>query len=95
MGKKMHRKFNMASHMGHISSILYSFCSCVCVNFKVRVPVHLKVCKASDMCSPHKVCVSVFHLWGVEGWRLGEQWVFGKGGVCVCVWGGDLRAPQV
>lgn len=25
------RKFNVASHMGHISSVLYSFCLCVCV----------------------------------------------------------------
>lgn len=85
----------MASHMGHISSVLYSFCLCVCVfvNFKVKVLVHLKVCKAGDMCSHHKVCVYLCFIFG-EG---GEQ----DGGclekaecvsMCVCVywWGGGI-----
>lgn len=33
------RKFNVASHMGHISSVLYSFCLCVCVReFQSKSP---------------------------------------------------------
>lgn len=78
------RKFNVASHMGHIRSVFYSFLLCVCVSFKVRLPVHLKVCKADDMCSHHKVCVYlcfIFFSWG--GRR--EARAFREGGVCVCV----------
>lgn len=85
--KKNHRKFNVASHMGHISSILYSCCLCVCVNFKVRVLVHLKVCEAGDMCSHHKVCVYLCFIYRGGGGKENNGCLVRVECVCVC-WGG-------
>lgn len=58
------RKFNVASHMGHVSCVLF-------VNFKVRALLHMKVCKAGDMCSHHKVGVYLCFIFRGGGREVG------------------------